>query len=430
MTKTSILGLIVSVLALTAPQHAFSAGFLVNEHSAKAMAMANAYTALADTPAAIVFNPAGLAQLKGLQLEAGVTILAPGFTNTMTNPTTGEEIDVAVKNRFFPVPTMFGSYAIHDRVTVGMGVFAPFGLGVEWPETTTVNGAEIPLWFRDQIQEIDLKTAFLSTVGSFRITDQIMVGAGFNVVWGQVHLNRAVINSSDPADDVDVDLAGDDFGFGASAGVLVKIIPDLLNAGVNYRSAVSLSFDGNAAFTKDGSAANVPAGIRSRLVDGPVNAGVVLPHFFSFSLAGFPIKDKLTVSASVDLIMWSSFKELKIDFLEHPELSVLERRDWKNTIALRFGAEYKFRPHIAARIGYDYDQSPAPNDTIGAELPDAPRHLFALGGGYTIKGLRIDAAYNFLLTGKHQTDPVAPFPGMRSATVHILGLSLGYNISL
>jgi len=55
---------VLLVLLFTAST-SFAAGFRLPEAGAKAMGMGFAFTAQADDPSAIYFNPAGLTQLKG-----------------------------------------------------------------------------------------------------------------------------------------------------------------------------------------------------------------------------------------------------------------------------------------------------------------------------------------------------------------------------
>ena len=55
----------------------FAGGFQINEHGARAMAMAGAFTGLADDPSALFYNGAGLTQLSGTHIVAGVTLIAP-----------------------------------------------------------------------------------------------------------------------------------------------------------------------------------------------------------------------------------------------------------------------------------------------------------------------------------------------------------------
>ena len=65
---------VVLVLLFTAST-AFAGGFRLPEQGAKAMGMGFAFTAQADDPSAIYFNPAGLTQLKGNNVMVGVTYM-------------------------------------------------------------------------------------------------------------------------------------------------------------------------------------------------------------------------------------------------------------------------------------------------------------------------------------------------------------------
>ena len=61
--RTIPLGLVL--LAVFSPAAAQAAGFGIYEQGARAMGTAGAFTARADDPSAIYFNPAGLAHLEG-----------------------------------------------------------------------------------------------------------------------------------------------------------------------------------------------------------------------------------------------------------------------------------------------------------------------------------------------------------------------------
>ncbi|HQU13212.1 MAG TPA: outer membrane protein transport protein, partial [Thermodesulfobacteriota bacterium] len=63
---------VLLVLLFTAST-SFAAGFRLPEAGAKAMGMGFAFTAQADDPSAIYFNPAGLTQLTGQNVMVGLT---------------------------------------------------------------------------------------------------------------------------------------------------------------------------------------------------------------------------------------------------------------------------------------------------------------------------------------------------------------------
>ncbi|MCA9670777.1 MAG: outer membrane protein transport protein [Myxococcales bacterium] len=433
---------LLTALVLAAPlalaaSEARGAGFAINEFNARGLGMANAVGAIANTPAAAIFNPAGLVQLRGLSFQANVSLVAPQFAYTAT-PVPGQpgvEAEVEAERQFFPVPSLFAAYRIHDRVSAGIGVYARFGLGVTWQPSVNVGGTSIPWWGRSTIQEVDLQTVWFTPTVSIKLHERVLLGGGLSIVQGAVYLKRQVVISQDPADDVQVELSGDDIGFTGSAGLLIKAIPGLLHFGFTYRGGVSLSFDGQAAFTKGGSASAVPAALRTVLVDGPGGARLELPHQFGWSLAAFPMKG-LSLGFSLEVTTWSSYKELAIEFANLPDaplreqLSSSETKNWRNSITLRIGGEYRILPQLPVRLGFVYDQSPAPTNTVGPELPDADRYIISTGVGYEIGAFAVDLAYQFLLTGENETTDAPPITGRYGATAHILALGLQYRFDI
>src|SRR5512136_1903042 len=74
--KYKLIGALVGVamVAMTSGvSHA--AGNKITEQSAKAQAMGNAFVAQADDPSALAYNPAGIAYLKGSQVQIGSAIV-------------------------------------------------------------------------------------------------------------------------------------------------------------------------------------------------------------------------------------------------------------------------------------------------------------------------------------------------------------------
>jgi long-chain fatty acid transport protein len=409
---------------------ALAAGFGITEHSARAMGMAGAFTAVADAPSAIHFNPAGLATLEGLQLEGGVTMIAPQSRYTGTEPKLGLEATVSAPRDLHWVPNLHASWRLHERVAVGLGLTFPYGLGARWPTTVQVGGGERPWWGRDLVQEINLQTMYLTPTVAVQLHPRILVGAGASVVKGAVTLRRALVFSDALEDDVDVKLSGDGWSVAATAGLLVKVLPELLNVGVSFRSGASFTFGGQAAFTRGGSGAAVPASLRTRLIDGPVEAPLQTPHVWSLGVALFPLRS-LTVAASAELTGWSSYDQLEIRFTEHEELSTSEPKEWKDTLTARIGAEYRVLPRLPLRVGFIFDQSPVPATTIGPELPDGDRFEVTVGAGYELGlGLSVDLAYQYLTTAEISTADSAPLRGTYRADAHLAAISLGYAYAL
>ncbi len=428
-THRTTTGVILAAALALCSSAAQGSGFGLNEHGARAMGLGGAFTAVADGPSAMFFNPAGLAQLNGLQLEAGMTLIVPSASYMGNLPGTATEVDVPAKQLYFPIPNVHVAYRIHERLAAGVSVTVPYGLGMEWPATVEGYSPETAWWGRSIISKIHLQSIFITPTVAVQLHPRVLLGLGVSLVQAAVTLERAVTLSENPADDIDFKLSGDDFSVGATAGLLVKVLPGMLNVGVTYRSGVALNFEGKAAFTKGGSGDAVPAGLRTSLTDDVGLAKLNLPHVISLGVAAYPLKN-LLLSLTGDLITWSSYDQLAIDFQENDNLDTAEPKDWNNTYAIRFGAEYKVLQDLGVRLGFIFDKGPIPADRLSPELPDSDRFEFCVGGGYTIKGLTIDLAYQMIFTPEFETGANAPLVGKYSFGAHLAGLSLGYALDI
>lgn len=156
---------------------------------------------------------------------------------------------------------------------------------------------------------------------------------------------------------------------------------------------------------------------------------MTLPHTIYLGLAIFPLP-RLSLSANVDLTTWSTIDELRIDFLDNPDLSSVESKRWRNTYAVRLGVQYELVRALLVRLGFIFDQTPVPAETVGPDLPDVDRFLLACGLGYSLRGVRVDLAYQFMVGPGTDTAPTAPIVGQHDASAHLASLSLGFNVDL
>ena len=421
--------ILLAGLSLLASGTVRASGYGLNENSARVMGLGGAFTAVADSPGTIYSNPAGIAQLDGLNIEAGITLIAPTASYIGKSPDGKHDVEVGAVEQIFPLPSIYATYRLHERVAVGLGLYLPYGLTMEWPTTVKVGNKETGWWGRGLVRKVTLETIYLNPTVGVKLHERLYLGVGFTVAAAAVTLERSVTLSADPANDVDFKMSGDDLAFGATAGILVKVIPRLLNVGLSFRSGVAFTFEGNAAFTRGGSSAGVPAGLRSKLVDGAGTAELTTPHVISFGAAAFP-SEGLTVSFNLDVITWSSYDKLQIAFSGNDELTSSEVKDWHNTMAIRVGAEYEVFSWLPVRLGFIFDQSPVPETTLSPDLPDGDRYIFNLGLGYRWRDLSVDLAYMYLFTGQVSTAQNNALVGSYEAAAHLVGLSLGYRLDI
>jgi hypothetical protein len=80
-------------------------------------------------------------------------------------------------------------------------------------------------------------------------------------------------------------------------------------------------------------------------------------------------------------------------------------KEWRDTVALRLGAEYHI-DRYAVRGGYAFDPTPVPRRRLDPTLPDGDRHVVSLGFGADLfAGLGVDAGVLWVLPLTRRTAP-------------------------
>src|SRR5437867_6736845 len=114
---------------------AFAGGFSFNEHGAAASGKANAFAGEANDPSAIFYNPAGITQLPGTQLMIGTSIVKLDSTfRCSTTPCQNSQL----QDQFPIIPHFYITHRFKqwdERVSIGLGVYTPFGIVVDWPDS-------------------------------------------------------------------------------------------------------------------------------------------------------------------------------------------------------------------------------------------------------------------------------------------------------
>ncbi len=399
--KLIVAGCCVLLLGLTASQNARGAGFLVYDVSAEAMGKGSAVTASVNEPAAVFFNPAALAHMEGYQFSLGTVWV--NANAAFEDAATGEKTKAIPRKGGFFLPTIYGMARINKWISVGLGVYTIFGLGIEWPDD----------WQgREHSIMADIETVTFSPTVSIRLHDKFSIGMGLNVVRGVVDMT----NGLPEAIGGHVQIGGATFGFGGHFAMLYRPIPNKLHFGATYHSRVRLSFDGRADFEPEHEEF-VP-----ELQDQGGKAVITLPDIIALGVMYRPIP-KLTITFDTNVVMWSTYDELKLDF-ESREDQILKRGN-KPAATFRLGFEYETPVKgLKARLGLIFDMNPAPEKYLSPSLPDADRIDVGAGIGYEWKWLKVDLGYLFVyfLDSKSTGGEEGPVGTYRS-TAHLMALT-------
>jgi len=434
------IGRVLSFLVglLFAATSAMAAGFRLPEAGAKAMGMGFAFTAQADDPSAIYFNPAGIVQLEGTNVKVGVTFVNnPGAEFTgITGLTGGLSMSETQKDLVFFIPNAFVTKKASPNFAYGIGLFAPFGLGQEYENHHTNI-------FRNKINQIDLLTLVVNPTVAFKVNDVLSVGAGIDFMYGKAELHQTGVapgSLGQPVDIFTLHLEGDGTAWGYNFGVLLTPTKNI-KVGASYRSKFDLEIkDGDVHVREIDSVNNIPVfgGFTAAQVFGGTsfntNGSTTLHLPATATLGVAYIRDRLTLEVDADWTFWHSYKSLALDFKTEPiPLDTSIRKDWKDVVAIYVGGEYRVTDPLALRLGFRYDPTPVPADTMGPELPDADRLYYSAGAGYKYRNWTFDLAYMYVdkkdRTVNNLTDAatdVNNFNGTWKGEGHLVAFDIGY----
>lgn len=406
MKRSGMIAAVALLAGMTlASGDARAAGFANTSQSAVANSMAATGVANPEEPNANFYNPAGMAGREGFESYLGVTLIAP---NTSFDPEGGGE-GVNTESAVFPPPNLHAAYGINDSVSVGLGITLPWGLAISWPDD----------WpGRESIQRQQLQTLNINPNVAVKIGDTgLKVAVGGQVMLSSLELDRKIILRSDK--EVQVNLGGNGQGFGATAAVMYQPIEEL-SFGVNYRSAVHLNYEGVAHFEDE---EGTP--FENTFVDGPVSTGLTVPHFLAAGV-GYRL-DRLFLELDFNYTTWSTYDEVVIDFENNkPSDTSTITANWHDAVALRFGASYDVLDNLPIRLGFAYDRTPIPDETVSPSLPGNHRLSAAIGAGYSIGSFRFDAGYQLVSAMSRDLQNDKGPDGTYKTTAHVIGLNAGY----
>ena len=388
--------LAVAALAVTCAacpaRDAAAAAFQLKETSA--LDLGNAFAgagSAADSAATVFTNPAGMTQLPGLQVAAGLSLILPSFRFRGTARDGAGRLISGESDRdggrSAIVPYNHVSYRVTPDLAVGLSLTSPFGLA-------TYYGAGFV--GRYQADKTDLKTLNINPAIAYQVTPWLSVGAGVSAMYARAEFASSINSSAlagQPLQDGFFRLRGDDWGFGYNVGVLVQPGP-ATRIGLAYRSRVQQDFVGTVTY-------NLPpqllanAALRERFRSGAGNAKVVLPDTASLGITqGFGAD--WTVSAEVVWTNWSQFKNLTATRDNGTVLTTQPQR-YDNSYFVALGASYRVTDSLTLRGGVAFDKTPVSSAYRAARVPDESRTWLAIGASYTVlPGVTVDAGYAHL----------------------------------
>ena len=377
--------IIAATLLSFAAGHALAEGYQVNSLSARQAAMGHVGAAMKLGSESMHFNPAGLVYLNDpIDLSLGATAI---FSHVDY-----ESGDYKAKtNNSISTPLyVYAGFRIYDNLAAGISFTTPYGSSLKWDKNW--KGAHL-------VQDISLKAYSLQPTVSFKILDNLSVGAGLMIAFGNVELSRALLPVGSLAP-----LLGPEYSnvvpaqatltgkSGVRLGYNIGVMYDLnkkISFGVSFRSKIKMKVHDGTAVVEYASE-TIKKIISSKvppLDQGTFSAEMPLPSNVNVGITYRPT-DRWIVSGEVQFVGWGAYKELDIQFTEEVlnGYNIKAAKNYKNTRIYRVGGQFKATGRLDVRAGIYYDESPVRSENYNPETPGMNK--LGISAGFSFRPLR------------------------------------------
>lgn len=438
---------LATLAAVAAPASVFAGGFSLNEQSASAMGVANAGAAAnPENATTVLFNPAGMSQLKGTNISFGAAVLdidaeakSGGMSatdqlgGTVNGSNGGDIADPAI------LPNFYLTHQVNESIDVGFGIHAPYGLAADYDNDFEGR------FFADKTE---LTAISFSPSIAVNNGNGLSMGLGVNIMYAEGRLSKfqdvrggfyrqGLIDNgiADPttvppsvvdaikagaASKADAyeqafgtpyaDIEGDDIAVNFRVGFLYEL-SDRTQFGLTAQTGTEFELDGDIKITNFPVPNSLsPVGVAPTTLSEKVTVPLAIPESITVG-ARHRLTDTVTVLAGATYSRWSRFEELDIYSKEgdsgavssalgrtgdDPITHITEK--WKNTWQFNVGSIWQATPEWAFKAGYAWDESPV-DQYVTARIPSADRHWLTLGTQWkdAQSGWAVDAAVGTLI---------------------------------
>jgi len=379
------LRLLLAVVFGSLPLTLLANGFLLPDQDAFATARGEAFVATADNASAVYYNPAGIAQLEGNNLRAGIygIYLDPSYTPPGGGHTYHSSDNLAA------VPQLFYTYTLKDLPwSFGLGVYSPFGLSTSWPQDTG---------FRTIATEGSITYERINPVVAFKPFPNFSIGGGVTINYANADLQQGLVWPTQPYDNFR--FTGDGWDVGYNLGLLWKP-HEKVSIGASFRSATTVDLRGHTEAYNNVVLPSPPAPftVPTFTHSSPAHADLSFPLNAAFGISYRPTP-KWNLEFDADYTDWSSIGTLT--FQQSSSLPPLIQQNvqtslgWRPSWLYEFGVTRYFDNGWHVSAGYVYNENSVPDTHYTPFVADLDRHFFSIGTGHKGKVFDFDVAYQF-----------------------------------
>ncbi len=428
------MGVLAMAIVATCSTAAEAAGLYLSERGVRPLGRGGAFVAGADDLSAIVYNPAGLADVgMSALVDASYVHFSSDYTRRslvrQTDPNTGELVSEQIQTfdpvqgsaPFLPIPTLGFSFVPKDKWTIAFGLWAPYAGIATYPDTQ--NGRPAP----QRYSLLSLEGSVLAVGGvyaAYQVSPTLRIGAGFEVLGGSFRStvmfsgcvpDKFFCAPEQPEWDVLAELAvGPIIAPSGNAGVIwlphpkVRVgvsghLPFWVRAGGTIKTRLP-SAAPFATATQEGDEADV---------------AFELPWNLRAGVEARPIEN-LRVEGAIAYDGWGVHDSIRVDpnrvalknIVGFPETyyipSVNLERQFQGAFSVRVGGEYMLpvgKANLALRAGVGFETSAVPNEYLSVLTIDSNKLTPSIGAGLSLGPVRLDMVVAHAIMFSQDVDP-------------------------
>jgi long-chain fatty acid transport protein len=367
-------------------------GFSLPDQDAFATARGEAFVATANNASAIYYNPAGITQVKGDSLRAGVYGI---YLNPTYNPPAGAANSGSTYHSAYnllAVPQLFYVHSLQKLpLSFGLGVYFPYGGSMGWPQATG---------FRAIGVSATLKYVTINPVVAWKVLPSLSIGAGAMANYVDMHTSQGFpVPASSPFINF-FDFHGSGWSAGYNAGVLWQPMKQV-SVGANFRSSAWVTLNGQTHYEDQPLIPNQ-------------SSSAAMSLKFPWTIVGgisYRPTPKWNLEFDANYTHWSSFSAFNLyQQSPPPPLNADNTLNfyWQSSWIYEWGVTRYLNKgwHISA--GYVFNENSVPNSYYTPWAADMDRHFFSVGLGHQGKRFDFDITDQLGFGPPHDVGPGQP----------------------
>ena len=357
----------LSLILLLVANLSYGSGFRLTNQDSLATARGGAYVATAEGPAAVYYNPAGLTQLEGSAVQAGV--FAVDFDVSVQT----DGASFSNSNPWQFIPHLYYAQSTDDY-SFGVGVYSPYGLANKWGDNTS---------FRTITTEAEVTYITVSPVIAKSFGENLSLGAGLTINYAEADLRLGFTSNGND----EFQFKGDDIDVGFVLSGFWNPAPKHY-FGAIYRSHVDHSLEGDSKGSEELAAFEQ---IGLFLVDTETTrTDMDIPDY---AVVGYSYRPTPQWNIEFDL-EWVNWDRFNTFILDSESRSLPFAFEWESTFIYEIGASYYWKDYVFS-AGYDYNENAQPDKTYNPAVSDADRHWFNVGVGRKVDNFSWHVTYQY-----------------------------------